>query len=187
MKFAYKILLIVFIPIVSAYAWKGEKFEKILADYNIEFEHSKNFQPVKVKENPNLHYDYAIRHKTKKLEIRYFIGLPAPKVEGVDFEAIELYKKQALTTAANVCQCMDKIQSKELTEEFVKIQNADWGANFFVDATSDFGKGFKYSIITAIHKKKSPDLYTIYLYDDYESVREAIGDSLFNLRYAPPK
>ncbi|TGL58701.1 hypothetical protein [Leptospira sarikeiensis] len=180
-----RLLLLLLIPVFSIQAWKGDSFEKILKDFNFQFSFSNDFRSIKTKDNPNLYYDYAIKHKSKKLEIRYFIGLPAPKVEGFDFEKNEFYKKQALTTAANVCQCMDRIRSKELSADTVLSFNADWGANFYIEATSEFGRGFKYSIVTAVHKKDLPDLYTIFLFDDFELVMPDIQAAALNLKYNP--
>lgn len=176
-------LQLVLVPFFSTQAWKGDPFEKILKDYDLNFSFSKNYKAIPTKENPNLFYDFAIKHKMKKLEIRYFIGLPAPKMDGVDFEKTELYKAQALTTAANVCQCMDKIRKNEFESDTLSLFNANWGANFFLEPASEFGKGFKSSIVTALHKKDLPDLYTIYLFDDFESVKLEIQEAAFNLKF----
>ncbi|AYV57798.1 hypothetical protein EFP84_19405 [Leptospira kmetyi] len=180
-----KPIILFLIPILSIHAWKGDPFEKILKDYKFQFSFGKDFKSTKVKENPNLYYDYAIKHKSKKLEIRYFIGLPAPKIDGIDFEKTELYKQQALTTAANVCQCMDRIRTNDLSIDTVALFNAEWGANFYVEATSEFGRGFKYSIVTAVHKKDLPDLYTIFLFDDFDSVKSEIQEAALNLKFSP--
>ncbi|MBM9589980.1 hypothetical protein JWG41_05955 [Leptospira sp. 201903075] len=170
-------------PSFSLFTWQGESFEKIIKDYQFQFSFSRDFQKIETKENPNLYYDYAIKHSIKKLEIRYFVGLPAPKMDGVDFEKIGLYKQQALTTAANVCQCMDKINKSDLSADTLSLFNADWGANFFLEATSEFGQGYKYSIVTAVHKKDLPDLYTIFLFDDFDSVKQEIQKAVFNLKF----
>ncbi len=173
----------VFFPLFSLHAWKGDPFDKILKDYDLRFTFSKDFKVIPTKENPNLYYDFAIKHKIKKLEIRYFIGLPPAKMDGVDFEKTELYKIQALTTAANVCQCMDKIRKNDLNADTLSLFNANWGANFFQDPTSEFGKGYKASIVTALHRKDSPDLYTIFLFDDFETVKVEIQEAAFNLKF----
>ena len=46
--------------------------------------------------------------------------------------------------------------------------NADWGATTFVNLNSGFGKGFKYCMIVAIHKKDIADAYYFYMADTKE-------------------
>lgn len=176
-------LIFFLIPAFALVAWQGEPFEKIISDYQLQFSFSTEFQKTGTKENPNLYYDFAIKHNTKKLEVRYLIGSLPPKLDGMDFEKIELYKQQAFTTAANVCQCMNKIKKSDLSADTLALFHADWGANFFLEATSEFGAGYKYSIVTAVHKKDLPDLYTIFLFDDFDSVKQEIQNSAQNLRF----
>lgn len=183
MKINISCLILFLIPTFALVAWQGEAFEKIISDYQLQFSFSTDFQKTETKENPNLYYDFAIKHNTKKLEVRYLIGSLPPKLDGMDFEKIGLHKQQALTTAANVCQCMDKIKKSDLSAETLALFHADWGANFFLEATSEFGVGYKYSIVTAVHQKELPDLYTIFLFDDFDSVKQEIQKSALNLRF----
>ncbi|XDD47474.1 hypothetical protein AB3N60_05135 [Leptospira sp. WS39.C2] len=177
------ILVFFLITHSSLFAWKGENFEALIKKYEFPFSFNQEFQKIETKENPELYYDFAIKHKSKKLEIRYLIGSPPPESEKTNLEKNEYYKHQAITTAANVCQCMDSIEQTDLTKDALSAFNADWGANFIVGVNSKFGEGYKFAIITALHKKDYPDLYTIYLFDDIDSIREELKNSIFNIRF----
>ncbi|EQA55528.1 hypothetical protein LEP1GSC052_0422 [Leptospira kmetyi serovar Malaysia str. Bejo-Iso9] len=39
--------------------------------------------------------------------------------------------------------------------------------------------------MTAVHKKDLPDLYTIFLFDDFDSVKSEIQEAALNLKFSP--
>jgi len=159
----------------------------------MKFIHPFNFKTIAVKKNPDVLYHYAIKHKTKKLEIRYSIWPMA--------DDIIAYKKSknepnlvltnpndgffGFTSAVVMNIAQGKIINyvKFKTKDVKKDFNADEGGSFYVEAKSQFGKGYKFAMIVALFKKDTSKAYIIYLFDDLRKISKELLYSFESLQF----
>ena len=119
-------------------------------------------------------YQYAIKHKKEKLEIRYSITpyvKPVKETNKVIIGSENLYKAFTLTVLMNIVngkkenifsgEILDKTKAKS---DF----NADWVAIYVMKPESDFAKNYKYVHLLTLYKKNAGQVYIYYLFDDFK-------------------
>lgn len=172
-------------------------FLKLCKYSDMTYSKPEGFKPAEVKQNPDLVYQYAVKHRDKKLEIRYSIFPLKKEVEEYNKYLKGTLKKNimmidpnidhelsAITTAMNISR-------SEIPREFnASIPapnpndfNADWGTAYFVENNSEYGKGYTYSLVVAIHKKNIANAFIVYLFDDDKDTRNEIISSMHNLKF----
>jgi hypothetical protein len=136
-----------------------------------------------------MEYDYALKYSDKDFEVRYSIRPIKYKNYTDDSEKKYMESQSAFrnsqyemilrTVILNITGGMD-YGVRAFGKEDVKNEfNADWGASTFVELNSDFGKGFKYCMIVAIHKDDIADAYYFYLSNSTDKFMEHT-DPLFH-------
>jgi hypothetical protein len=142
-------------------------FQQLLKQNGLRCTIPPGFVSTPVIDNGDVLYDYAVKSRTKKLEIRYRIW---PIKDGhEDFAAM------LVVMGANISDGQF-IQPVAYPPEAVKHEfGADAGCSGLVRAKSDFGKGYKVCVISAIHKDGIADAYTFFLCDDPNVAIEAIA------------
>jgi tetratricopeptide (TPR) repeat protein len=60
---------------------------------------------------------------------------------------------------------------------------ADWAAAAVFDVVPEFGSGFGQALLVALHGSGKADAYTIFLFDDYEGVKDVIDNALSCLSF----
>jgi len=183
------IILILFAIIPNVYAQKEESeiipesFTEKIEHCNINFIQPEGFEETEIIENPDQSYDFAIKHKELKVEIRYFIraydeteiefNRTAPNIKGAMFMA----------TIMNMTHGKSS-EFEEFPPDAVKKEfGADWGATSIVELDCEFGKGYKYCTLTTIHKNDIGDVYVFYLYDEIEALYKKMNDLSNNWFY----
>ncbi len=84
----------------------------------------------------------------------------------------------------NISHSEDTLGITEFKAADVKKEfNADWGASFYIPCNSEFGKGYKYAMVVALHKKNVANAYAIYLFDDGEEITNEMMRSFHSLRF----
>ncbi|PKL36264.1 MAG: hypothetical protein CVV44_18805 [Spirochaetae bacterium HGW-Spirochaetae-1] len=197
-----KYLIPIFILCLSTLGFSDEysDFAKLCTDADMSFSIPDGFKPVKVKTNPDVIYQYAVRHATKKVEIRYSIFSLKE-----DVRVYEEYQKNKekksdtkivltdpnegyiLFAVAVVMNISQSEQTKGITEfkpaDVKHDFNADWGASYFIENNSDYGHGYKYSLVVAIHKKNIANAFIVYLFDDGREIKNEMLTSFYNLKF----
>ena len=168
-RFAFGIaaaLLVLVVPCKSQNL--SQNFHGLLKKHSMQFALPPGFEVTPVVDNGDVVYDYAVRSKTKHLEIRYRIW---PIDENpCDFEAM------AITMGLNISDG-NIMQTKHYPRQDVKAEfGADDGLAGMVRVDSDFGKGYKVCSISVIHKDNVADAYVFFLADDPKTLLSAFFD-----------
>jgi hypothetical protein len=150
-----------------------KSFQQLLQQNSLQFTLPADFWGVRVRNNPDVAYDYAICSKTQKLEIRYRIW-PVTQTTPV-------YETMLVTMALNVSNGQ-MIQPTPYPKPDVKAEfGADAGCSGMVHTNSQFGHDYKYCMISAIHKDGIADVYAFYLFDDPNIAMQTIfTDQVFH-------
>lgn len=173
------------ISITSVFA-KGDKvleeFNKQIVENDLVFTMPVDFIPTSVDLDKceDVNYYYAIKHKTKKIEIRYSI-----------FSYDIVLDENDTVYASLMVAVINNISGEDKFIKFTKLNkdngllnyNADFGATIIVNPKSEFGKGYKYAVIIALFKKDSRNVYITYLVDDITDLSTVFDKSMFSLKF----
>lgn len=152
-----------------------EEFKALLDDCGMVVSIPEGMVECNIVTNDDMEYEYAVKYPDKNFELRYAIRPIRYKEyanEDIkqEFENIAPFRNSSYaiilqTVILNITGGNDfpvqVFETKAVNNEF----NADWGATTFIQLNSDFGKGYKYCLIVAIHKKDVADAYYFYLSD----------------------
>ncbi len=141
-------------------------FQKSLQQYSFRYSIPPGFSATQVIDNQDVKYDFAVKSSTQKLEIRYSI---LPIIGGnQDLDVM------VVTMALNISDGQ-MVQPKDYPDADVKSEfGADGGCSAIVQSNSEFGKGFKYCLISAIHRDNVANAYAFFLFDDPNVAMKAI-------------
>jgi hypothetical protein len=184
---------LIFIPALLLPQVKND-FQPMLAESKMKFAQPADFDPVPVKPNRHVLYQYALKHRAKKLEIRYSLWplekrlaefRKTPKESGtVMLDPNTAYQTFTTALAMNIAgngRLLSKAEFKP--ENAAREFNAGWGSSTFVECGSGFGEGYRYAIIVALHKDDAADAYIIYLFDDGKEVQQEMMAAFYALKF----
>lgn len=160
-----------------------QEFKSKLENCGMKLNIPTGFVESKVIENHDMGYDYAIKCQEKDFEVRYTVRPITQKVYANDTDKKKMednktfknssYKVILMAIISNVTGSGVGGKMQVFDESAVKKEfNADWGATTFVEPKSDFGKGFKYCMIVAIHKMDIADAFYFFLSNSKENLME---------------
>lgn len=180
MKKTFAILLI--LSVFNSYCQKENnsenftEFKSLIEKCDLTFNKPTNCSEVKTIKNPDQYYSYALKHNVFDLEIRYCIR-PYDSLKAQLFEKMpQIVKSMFITTVMNMTHGK-KSGFNEFPEQAVQKEfGADWGATTAVELDCEFGKGYKYAMLTTIHKNGIGDAYIFYLTNDLKQISEEIKD-----------
>ena len=178
---------IIFSISISASANEQEKFNQLIEDNNMIFNMPKDFTPTPVVDNEDVSYQFAIKHKKKKLQVRYSVW----PVEEDYYKNSDLSRSKFLFytfTMAVVENIVGGESYREAVFHSLGVRNefnADAGASYAAEAKSEFSKGYKYVIIIAIHKNNVADAYTIFLCDDFNDIIGEFNAAFHSMKFIP--
>lgn len=183
--------------VITASTYSLYAKDKILAEFNramktigVTFKKPAQFNPVPLimEAREDVDYLYAIKHKKKKLEIRYSL-FPYINQKNESGKTIassdDTYKLFTYTVLLNIAGDEDKIlRAGEFDKDAVKEEfNADWGSSNLVEAGNPFGDGYKYAMIVALFKSGSGHIYITYLFDDYKDIHEEFLSAFHSISF----
>ncbi len=170
------------------------EFNRQLESNGLIFVIPADFIPWEIDKNKceDVNYYYAIKHKSKKLEIRYsaYPFIKAVKEPNhVELGSDGTYKMFTLTVLLNIAgDEKNLLGSAEFDRDAVKDEfNADWGSSYLVKPESNFGKGYKLAMIIALYKNGSGHGYSTFLFDDYKEVQPEIMAAFHSMKFRPDK
>jgi len=179
----------------SLYAEDLAGFNKLLDDHNMRFIMPKDFSPVPVVENEDVIYQYAIKSKKVKLELRYSIFSLKEHIREyeefkkkkngvmIDPNSPPAYYAMTIAVVMNIAGT-EKYNETKLAPEAVKTEfNADWGASYIVECKSGYSKGYKYATILALHRDNEADVYMVFLFDDLKTVMAEMLASFYSIKF----
>jgi hypothetical protein len=128
---------------------------------------------VAVVTNPDVQYQFAMRSKVVKAEIRYaiFPVMQSPSLSATWLETICLN-----LSGGNICN-IGRFPSQAVKTEF----GADDGWTSVTPLHSEFGKGYAHCMITLIHKDRVADVAIFFLFDDVTVLQPlVVEDAVFH-------
>lgn len=149
-----------------------EKFINLLQKSGMSVNIPDSFKVVPVMENKQMNYDYAVKHVSKDLEIRYAIRPDDPNTSAM-YAAIfvaDLANISGKPASAELASSVKILPKESVSKEF----NADWAAFAMVKPANEFGEGYDFCAVVAIHKKNKGDGYIFCL----SHVHQDIGPML---------
>ena len=150
-----------------------DNFRRLLLQNAMQFTMPPGFVSIPVVENGDVVYDFAIKSTTAKLEIRYRIW-PMDKAMRSDPKRNWIYQTMVETMGLNISNG-HVIETRKYPEGDVKAEfGADGGVTGTVRTDSQFGRGYKVCMISAIHKDNVGDAYAFFLCDDPNVLMKAL-------------
>lgn len=192
------IIALVFVYAVSysetVQADSMSEFNEKMKGLNLEFIMPAGFVPftVDLKKCEDVKYYHAIKHKVKKLEVRYSMFPYEKAVNEKDHMKIgsdELYKMFTYTVIANIAgEDRNILKTLEFEKGSVRQEfNADWGFTCIVRPASEFGSGYKLALITSLYKSGSGYAYIIFLFDDFKDIQKEYLSAFYSFRFTGEK
>ncbi len=140
--------------------------EKLIAtglDFLTPVEH--NFKIEKVYKNEIQPYDFAIRQKKDKVEIRYLV-IPDTGIIAGGYPHLN-FSNRTITLASNDDdESASAISVLQITEKTLKEKyHADWGAISFFTPKKIFSNK-RYCKLVALYREGQGYVYTFFLYDN---------------------
>jgi hypothetical protein len=186
-----KLFLKIFLPIVVSAAFqivsRASDFEEKVKSLGLEFSKPEGYEEVAPKQNGDAAYDYALRHPTKKYEVRYSLQpIPAGALQKYkEWSAKEnkdgtimtdpnlMFELKFRAIMANITGKGDAGPSQHFNPESVKAEfGADSGIVAPTEMNSQFGEGYKMCLLVGIHKKDIGDVFIFHLFDDLSEIKE---------------
>jgi len=193
-----RIALLVFAFFLSLFAVaKGDPpdsaptFEQLLNEAGMTFTAARGFQEINLRANPLFTYDKAVTNGDGTLEIRYAVR-PLGRIQ-IDYEDPHSSAPDPNHMFPVMFQSLVTLLSDgrhSPTNEFPPEQarekfNADWAAAAVFDMSDRFNADHKQALVIALHKNQLGDAYSLFLFDDFEQVRQQINANLNALAFLP--
>lgn len=169
--FLVLILLMAALPLVRAQKLPKD-FRELLEVAELEFTPPEGeFKSVKPRENMDMLYEYALLNKEKGLEIRFAIRPMDTMMARISSEMPQLKESILLTVMMNCSQMGNPPEYMAFPDEAVREEfNADWGATATFETLGEFGEGYNYCMLYAIHRAGIADAYVFYMSEDIETI-----------------
>ncbi|GAB4148506.1 MAG: hypothetical protein Fur0041_22060 [Bacteroidia bacterium] len=168
---------------------RKEEFIAMLDTTGLMFEMPEGFRETVVRQNKDLWYSFAIKHKKEQYEIRYSVWSLKPAL--ADYQkclqdtnckmihpnSIYLGRIQSnvLNMTGGQMWNIDPFPVPSVKREF----NADAGGSSFFEFKCEFGKGYKYGQMVYLHKNDVADVIITYMSND-KKVHTALMEKAFH-------
>lgn len=179
----------------NIYGQSFADFKSLVENCEMNFAKPLELMESQVIDNDDMGYEFALKYANKDFEVRYSIR-PITYLHytndtiknqmesqrpfrNAQYEII--FKTVMLNLTGGVEYNYTIFDTSSVKNEF----NADWGATTFLDLASngEFGKGYKYCMIVAIHKKDIADAYYFYLSNTKEGFMDNVDPLFHSLRF----
>ena len=157
-------------------------FKQLLEQAQMVFEMPENFNEVKVIAAVKPQYQYALEHTSGNLEVRYAIYLLNEAKNNTPPEYRSVLENTLLTISDEKSPEILQFGS-DLLEQF----NAAWGATAVVGVNKEFGRGYSYCRIVALHRDTVANAYYFYLANTEEETFDLAMQAFTSLRFKQDK
>mgnify|MGYP006908207366 FL=1 len=176
------------------------EFVKICLQNSLAFSPPDSFIYTPPIQNPDLYYQYALKHQTRDFEIRFSVwplkefikeyekSLNDPGITLLNPNTY--HKNSAIATLLNISQIdpnsgmlpeLVPFPKNAVKQEF----NADFGASVFLPVNSEFSKGYQFALFMVLHKENQADLFIIFLGNKKEDFDQLLLKGFYALKFAP--
>ncbi|GAB2967586.1 hypothetical protein GCM10027048_42910 [Hymenobacter coalescens] len=167
-------------------------FQQGLTEARMMYTAPAGWKAVPVRPNGDMNYEYALKHPTRKFEVRYAIrplaGLlreyQAAKRKGeIAVHPNSFHESLLQVTLLNISGGQDapvqEFDARAVRQEF----GADWGATSMVTPSPSFAPGYKYCMVVALHKANQADAYYFYLAANQADLEPGMQPAFHSLRF----
>lgn len=166
-----------------------EDFEALLAEAELQFSPPEGYLDMPAGQTPVFDWERALRSPDGTLEIR--IAVRPLKRLRIDYDdphgatpnpnhVFPLVFESMVTRLSGGRHAPSNTYPPDRAREKF---NADWAAAAVFDTVADFETGHDQGLLLAIHRNKVSDAYIIFLFDDYASVKESLGEAMKTLLF----
>ena len=170
------------------------KFGLLLSEAGMVYQQPAGFIPKKVVPNPHCKYDIALRHVSLKYEIRYTVFPLKEMLEKyrdsrgkkniVLVDPNNMFPAFTYAIISNISSDQKLLGSTKFKDDDVKREfGADVGMSILLNAKESFGGGYKFVLVTALHRKDFADAYMFHLFDDYSAVKDQYFISFYSMKF----
>src|ERR1035437_1473882 len=192
LKFVTLTLLILLIS-NAGYSQSLTAFEARVKECGMSINIPSVFVESPVIANKNMDYDYAVKYPEKDFVLRYAIRPILYKSYTSDSLKKAMESKVQIRNASyetNMKAVLYDI-SGGYDYEFKAFEksaaqdefNADWGAITLVELRSDFGKGYRFCMVVALHKDNVGDAYLFFLANKQDAFPTGMRPLFHSLRF----
>jgi len=168
-------------------------FDALLEESGMIFRCGEGFRKQELQPNELLSYEHALRSDDDLLEIRFSVR-PIARIT-IDYEdphnaapePEHLFPLLFQSLVGRLSGGGHSPHQEYPPEQARTLFGADWAAASVFDMVPDYGSPFGQALLIAIHGNGRADGYSVFLFDDYEVVKERINASLGCLSFAPAK
>ena len=185
--------LFAFIFSYSGFGQSRAEFEALVKESGLTLNIPESFIESPIVANKNMDYEYAVKYPEKDFILRIAIRPIQYKVYPNDSvkKAVEgKIKIRNTTYEANMKSVLYAISGgydyefKAFDKASAKDEfNADWGAITLVELRSEFGKGYRFCMVMALHKDNVADAYMFFLSNSQDSFQVAMRPLFHSLRF----
>jgi len=151
-----------------------DSFQQLLQQTGMRLTVPSGFVQAPVVANGDVEYDFALKSETVKLEIRYRIWPFEAQSKRLP-NRNSVFMTMMMTMALNISNGTEPKATRYPPGDVKSEFGADAGATCAVQTDSEFGTGYKFCVISVIHKDDVADAYEFYLCDDPRVAMRAIG------------
>ncbi len=151
-----------------------DSFQQLLQQNGMRFTVPSGFVRTPVVANGDVEYDFALKSETVKLEIRYRIWPFDAHSQGKP-NRNSMFMTMLMTMGLNISNGIEPKATRYPPDDVKREFGADAGGSCAVRTDSEFGTGYKFCVISVIHKDDVADAYVFYLCDDPTVAMRAIG------------
>jgi len=179
--------------LVFAQKVSEKKFQKEIEPYGLHFEMPDGFKPTKIKENKDLGYSFAMLSADEQLEVRYTLyplekmveeyeaSLDDPNVTMADPNI--LYKSLMMANVMNLSggemHEMNAFDEEDAKNEF----GADAGMTSVVPLDSQYGEGYEFATLVALHLDDEVVVFAVFLGADIDTYLEQMAEVFYSLKF----
>ena len=167
---------------------KNLEFHDLLEEAKLSLTLPDSYKTVEVKKNDILSYEYAKLHQNKALEIRYMIR-PISRIQ-IEYDDPHNAAPEPnhlfpllFETVMNVLSVGHTPNQVYPPEQAKEMFNADWASAAVFDVNPKFNTAFSQALLLGLHKDNRADVYTIFLFNDYQSVKSELDAHLASLSF----
>jgi hypothetical protein len=171
-------ILICFVSLAAISSGRGQtsspNFSKLMTANSLQYTLPPGFEPTAVISNRYVKYNYAIRSKAKKLEIRYRIWPLRKPGQQPGKKVNTTYRATLVLLAKNISNGRPGPIQEYPAETVKKEFGADAGMSTAIPCKTAFGRGYRNCLISVIHKDDVADAYAFFLFDEVSVLEEAL-------------
>jgi hypothetical protein len=164
-------------------------FAALLQESGLRMTKIPGFKEIPPARDDVLPYEYALRHISDLMEIRYSIR-PIKRIK-VDYEdphnnapePNHLFNMMFETIVTQLSDGGHSPRREYPAEQSNKRFNAGWAAAAVFDVNEEYSGQYRQGLLLTLHKDNQADAYIVFLYNDYAKVKKIINNSMSSLRF----